>query len=332
MKKLFTEFGKLQNEEALKFNKIGSGLGLSTCRKIISKLGNEISVESKPNNSTRFSFSLSNKTQIRKLGDYRAVNLNSELKSEANNSINSNFNNKNFMNINKLATNNLLNYTTNSQLNILNAQSNNNIYIDKYKNINKIENNNNNVNFESMKNNLIVNDSHFYVKSTNVNSGENFISNLKKNYHLNRNCRSISNEVNENYNNFFNCRNNLKIATKKIDINVIDEESKDCSSNLLSNNNNSLDDKSKEDSNLTINRDDEEKIININIQKIRKNDMIQLYKGYTEAYLRKSHKNNDLSNQKYSSQIKKNFSETDINLVPYKLYHNPLKSFKKKTI
>ena len=64
--KLFKNFCKLNTEEANKLNKNGSGLGLSICKKIISKIGSKIGVESKINIKTRFYFIIvdSNKNNI----------------------------------------------------------------------------------------------------------------------------------------------------------------------------------------------------------------------------------------------------------------------------
>ncbi len=60
-KNLFSDFGKLHNSDSEKLNKIGSGLGLSICKKIIENLGNGIDVFSIPNQETKFSFFLNNK-------------------------------------------------------------------------------------------------------------------------------------------------------------------------------------------------------------------------------------------------------------------------------
>ena len=53
--KLFKEFGKLEKHSNL--NPIGVGLGLNICKQIIEKLGGNISVESKINIGTTFTFS-----------------------------------------------------------------------------------------------------------------------------------------------------------------------------------------------------------------------------------------------------------------------------------
>jgi len=66
MKKLFMDFGKLRNKETAELNKMGSGLGLSICRKIGSKLGSQIHVESQQNVKTRFFFSIINKNLNKK--------------------------------------------------------------------------------------------------------------------------------------------------------------------------------------------------------------------------------------------------------------------------
>jgi len=68
LNKLFMDFGKLQNDESLKLNKMGSGLGLSICRKIVSTLGTNIKVESQQNIKTKFFFGISNKN-LRKISN-----------------------------------------------------------------------------------------------------------------------------------------------------------------------------------------------------------------------------------------------------------------------
>lgn len=61
LEKLFKDYGKLKNEESSKMNAIGSGLGLSICKKIIKKIGKEINVQSIQNVRTIFYFNLANK-------------------------------------------------------------------------------------------------------------------------------------------------------------------------------------------------------------------------------------------------------------------------------
>ncbi len=57
-KMLFSDFSKLDNLDSGKLNKMGSGLGLSICKKIIQNLGNRINVLSIPNKKTQFYFNL----------------------------------------------------------------------------------------------------------------------------------------------------------------------------------------------------------------------------------------------------------------------------------
>ncbi len=64
--KLFKDHSKLYDKESREMNKIGSGLGLSICKKIIEKIGKCIEVESVPNKKTRFYFILENKQEMKK--------------------------------------------------------------------------------------------------------------------------------------------------------------------------------------------------------------------------------------------------------------------------
>jgi len=98
IKKLFIDYGKLKNEESAKLNKMGSGLGLSICKKIIAKLGTQIQVESQQNTKTRFYFGIFNKN-TEKISDksivpksfinsYKSnVNINNEIEKILNNSV-----------------------------------------------------------------------------------------------------------------------------------------------------------------------------------------------------------------------------------------------------
>lgn len=64
--KLFKDHSKLWDKTSAEMNKIGSGLGLSICKKIVEKIGKCIDVESVPNKKTRFYFILENKTIMKK--------------------------------------------------------------------------------------------------------------------------------------------------------------------------------------------------------------------------------------------------------------------------
>jgi len=64
--KLFKDHSKLWDKASAEMNKIGSGLGLSICKKIVEKIGKCIEVESIPNKKTRFFFILENKHVMKK--------------------------------------------------------------------------------------------------------------------------------------------------------------------------------------------------------------------------------------------------------------------------
>ncbi len=64
--KLFKDHSKIDDKENAELNKIGSGLGLSICKRIAEKIGKKIQVESIPNKKTKFYFIVENKNEYRK--------------------------------------------------------------------------------------------------------------------------------------------------------------------------------------------------------------------------------------------------------------------------
>ena len=62
IEKLFTEFGKL--DEQSKMNRQGTGLGLTISRNMVRQMGGEISVKSEFGKGTTFSISLSTKVDV----------------------------------------------------------------------------------------------------------------------------------------------------------------------------------------------------------------------------------------------------------------------------
>ena len=60
--KLFIDFGKLEDNQQM--NLQGTGLGLSICKRIIEQIGGQVSVYSKINKGTTFSFTVCSKIMI----------------------------------------------------------------------------------------------------------------------------------------------------------------------------------------------------------------------------------------------------------------------------
>jgi signal transduction histidine kinase len=60
--KLFIDFGKLEDNQQMNFQ--GTGLGLSICKRIIEQMGGQVSVYSKINKGTTFSFTVCSKIMI----------------------------------------------------------------------------------------------------------------------------------------------------------------------------------------------------------------------------------------------------------------------------
>lgn len=56
IKRIFTPFGRLNNQKSREMNKLGNGVGLSICKKICEELGGSIEVQSIPNRGSTFSF------------------------------------------------------------------------------------------------------------------------------------------------------------------------------------------------------------------------------------------------------------------------------------
>jgi len=121
LKKLFQEYSKLGSIETQKMNSIGSGLVLSICKRIVKKLGKEISVESIPGKKTIFYFNILNKNpSIRRCFssiDIKDLSKNGILVSDEESNY---INNKIFENTNKDNNQGLQNYLINKYNNLPN--------------------------------------------------------------------------------------------------------------------------------------------------------------------------------------------------------------------
>lgn len=73
LKKLFIDFGKL--EENSKVNSQGTGLGLSICKKIVEQMGGSVEVESKVGVGTAFNINLKTKCIVKKIQQIPIPNL-----------------------------------------------------------------------------------------------------------------------------------------------------------------------------------------------------------------------------------------------------------------
>jgi hypothetical protein len=66
LKKLFIDFGKLDENSSM--NKQGTGLGLSICKKIVEQMGGSVEVVSKVGVGTAFNINLKTKCIVKKVG------------------------------------------------------------------------------------------------------------------------------------------------------------------------------------------------------------------------------------------------------------------------
>jgi len=210
MKKLFIDFGKLQNEESSKLNKIGSGLGLSICKKIIAKLGTQIQVESQQNTKTRFYFGISNKNMRKNSDKLKSLkSLNNTDQNYKNNNKNYGLNSTNILD-NKKASLNKQIISTNF------AKGNNNIskLNFDFKNNEKINCKNfssKNMNFgNKLPKKRDKRKSIYYISPKQTNVFRSYISKINPNqdisvfnYHSNRRF-SQSSFISDNYNNNIN--------------------------------------------------------------------------------------------------------------------------------
>ena len=73
IKKLFVDFGKL--DENSKANTQGTGLGLSICKKIAEQMGGSVSVKSKMGVGTSFNINLKTKCKVEKIKLYPLKNI-----------------------------------------------------------------------------------------------------------------------------------------------------------------------------------------------------------------------------------------------------------------
>jgi len=179
IKNLFKEYSKLGNQKALKMNAIGSGLGLSICKKIVNKLGDCIKVESIPGEKTIFFFNILNmfpkprrsrsfehKCDLHEDGIFSNNTNNNDRDGEYEsiNNINNNCGKRTINNNNYFGSQNILNNADNNKIKDFNNSSRKTSRLS----INSFDNYNNNRKSDKMNHKQIQSFKHYNTVSTKI--------------------------------------------------------------------------------------------------------------------------------------------------------------------